>query len=66
MTDVNDVNELVPAPVAVRDVRAAGGFLFDENTVIDAGPGTEAAAGWLRGVLGAATGLPHAGMAPGL
>ncbi|ELP70254.1 beta-N-acetylhexosaminidase [Streptomyces turgidiscabies] len=57
MTDVNDVNELVPAPVAVRDVRAAGGFLFDENTVIDAGPGTEAAAGWLRGVLGAATGL---------
>ncbi len=51
------MNELIPAPVAVRDVRVAGGFVFDENTVIDAGPGTEATERWLRGVLGAATGL---------
>ncbi|WP_105974347.1 beta-N-acetylhexosaminidase [Streptomyces geranii] len=54
---MTDVNELIPAPVAVRDVRVAGGFVFDENTVIDAGPGTEATERWLRGVLGAATGL---------
>ncbi|MGY1500421.1 beta-N-acetylhexosaminidase [Streptomyces sp. QTS52] len=60
------MNELIPAPVTVRDVRSAGGFVFDENTVIDAGPGTEATARWLRGVLGAATGLslpPGAGAA---
>ncbi|WP_443073147.1 beta-N-acetylhexosaminidase [Streptomyces sp. NBC_01451] len=54
---MTDVNELIPAPVVVRDVRSAGGFVFDENTVIDAGPGTGATARWLRGVLGAATGL---------
>ncbi len=51
------MSELIPAPVTVRDVSSAGGFVFDENTVIDAGPGTGATARWLRGALGAATGL---------
>ncbi|GAA3878036.1 beta-N-acetylhexosaminidase [Streptomyces lacrimifluminis] len=58
------MTELIPAPL--RDVGNAGGFVLDETTVIDAGPGTEATARWLRGVLGAATGLalpPGAGAA---
>ncbi len=48
---------LIPAPTTWRDADSADGFVIDENTVIDAGPGTEATARWLRGVLGAATGL---------
>ncbi|MFI5680504.1 beta-N-acetylhexosaminidase [Streptomyces cellulosae] len=48
---------MIPAPTTWRDADSAGGFVIDENTVIDAGPGTEATARWLRGVLGAATGL---------
>ncbi|MDX3454437.1 beta-N-acetylhexosaminidase [Streptomyces sp. ME02-8801-2C] len=51
------MTELIPAPVTLRDVASAGGFVFDENTVVDAGPGTETTERWLRGVLGAATGL---------
>ncbi|MFF3379717.1 beta-N-acetylhexosaminidase [Streptomyces sp. NPDC002680] len=51
------MTELIPVPVTVRDVGSAGGFVLDETTVIDAGPGTGATARWLRGVLGAATGL---------
>ncbi|MFF8843220.1 beta-N-acetylhexosaminidase [Streptomyces sp. NPDC015127] len=39
-----------------------GGFVLDESTVIDAGPGTERAERRLRADLGAATGLP---LAPG-
>ncbi|WP_343239848.1 beta-N-acetylhexosaminidase [Streptomyces sp. SID12488] len=64
MADVTDVTGLIPAPL--RSVGNAGGFVLDETTVIDAGPGTEATARWLRGVLGAATGLalpPGAGAA---
>ncbi|MDX2543684.1 beta-N-acetylhexosaminidase [Streptomyces sp. WI04-05B] len=57
LADPTDRAEVIPAPGTVRDVRSAGGFVFDENTVIDAGPGTEATARWLRNVLGAATGL---------
>ncbi|MFI6933448.1 beta-N-acetylhexosaminidase [Streptomyces sp. NPDC050287] len=48
---------LIPAPATWRDADSAGGFVIDETTVIDAGPGTEATARWLRGALGAATGL---------
>ncbi|MGW0944386.1 beta-N-acetylhexosaminidase [Streptomyces sp. NPDC002623] len=48
---------LIPAPATLRDLPSAGGFVLDEATVIDAGPGTEATARWLRGALGAATGL---------
>lgn len=58
--------ELIPAPGAVRTRGAA--FALDERTGLDAGPGTEATARWLRGILGAATGLalppgtgPHGG-----
>jgi hexosaminidase len=58
MTSTN----LIPAPRVVRPVPSAGGFVLDESTVVDAGPGTEAAARWLRRTVGAATGLP---LAPG-
>ncbi|MFD7326769.1 beta-N-acetylhexosaminidase [Streptomyces sp. NPDC059875] len=52
---------LIPAPRAL-DVRAphAGSFSLDEDTTLDAGPGTEGVARWLRSALGAATGLPFA------
>lgn len=51
-------DELIPAPNTVRSVPEAGDFVLDGATVVDAGPGTEGAARWLRGTLGAATGLP--------
>ncbi|MCT4356011.1 beta-N-acetylhexosaminidase [Streptomyces sp. Je 1-79] len=60
MTD--DLHEpLIPAPRAL-DVRAAkpGRVPLDEDTTLDAGPGTEGVARWLRSSLGAATGLPFA------
>ncbi|MFC8272120.1 beta-N-acetylhexosaminidase [Streptomyces sp. NPDC057271] len=52
---------LIPAPRAL-DVRApgAGHVSLDEDTTLDAGPGTEGVARWLRQALGAATGLPFA------
>ncbi|MFF9910100.1 beta-N-acetylhexosaminidase [Streptomyces sp. NPDC013457] len=52
---------LIPAPRAL-DVQApgAGHVTLDEDTTLDAGPGTEGAARWLRQALGAATGLPFA------
>ncbi|MFC8431611.1 beta-N-acetylhexosaminidase [Streptomyces sp. NPDC057253] len=53
--------ELIPAPAAVAHP-PVGDFLLDESTVIDAGPGTEATARWLRATLGAVTGLA---LAPG-
>ncbi|MET9422720.1 beta-N-acetylhexosaminidase [Streptomyces sp. NPDC006540] len=58
MTSTN----LIPAPRVARSIPSAGGFVLDESTVVDAGPGTEAAARWLRRTVGAATGLP---LAPG-
>ncbi|MFF2994960.1 beta-N-acetylhexosaminidase [Streptomyces sp. NPDC057950] len=58
MTD----SALIPAPGAVRSVPGADGFVIDEGTVIDAGPGTEATARWLRATLGAVTGCA---LAPG-
>ncbi|MBB1242186.1 beta-N-acetylhexosaminidase, partial [Streptomyces durbertensis] len=57
---------LVPAP---REVRVDGGELtLDAGTVLDAGPGTEDVARWLRATVGTATGLdlpPHTGHADG-
>ncbi|MFD4375210.1 beta-N-acetylhexosaminidase [Streptomyces sp. NPDC058486] len=50
---------LIPAPLTARtEGDAPGYFSLDERTTLDAGPGTEATARWLRSVLGAATGLP--------
>ncbi|MFF3771027.1 beta-N-acetylhexosaminidase [Streptomyces sp. NPDC002232] len=53
-----DAPHLIPAPLAAeqRDGRLA----LDERTTLDAGPGTESTARWLRTALGAATGLPLA------
>ncbi|MGW3956189.1 beta-N-acetylhexosaminidase [Streptomyces sp. NPDC004752] len=49
--------ELIPAPLSVGNPAAGAGFVLYASTVIDVGPGTEGTARWLRGVLGAATGL---------
>ncbi|MFF9811879.1 beta-N-acetylhexosaminidase [Streptomyces sp. NPDC014006] len=53
--------ELIPAPRAVRTL--AAGFTLGEDTLLAAGPGTEATARWLRATLGAVTGyaLPPGG-----
>ncbi|MFI6641634.1 beta-N-acetylhexosaminidase [Streptomyces sp. NPDC050504] len=50
---------LIPAP-RNTDIRSAtpGHRTLDAATTLDAGPGTEATARWLRAELGAATGLP--------
>ncbi|MFE5593366.1 beta-N-acetylhexosaminidase [Streptomyces sp. NPDC056549] len=54
-----DAMDLIPAPLALE--QGSGGRLaLDERTTLDAGPGTEPTARWLRTVLGAATGLPFA------
>ncbi|MFD8424269.1 beta-N-acetylhexosaminidase [Streptomyces sp. NPDC059466] len=58
MTD----SALIPAPGAVWRVPGAGDFVIDGATVIDAGPGTETTARWLRATLGAVTGFA---LAPG-
>ncbi|WP_217238659.1 beta-N-acetylhexosaminidase [Streptomyces sp. AC555_RSS877] len=53
--------DLIPAPGKgwwVPPTR--GAFPLDEETVLHAEPGTEGVARWLRGALGAATGLPFA------
>ncbi|MFJ6349205.1 MULTISPECIES: beta-N-acetylhexosaminidase [unclassified Streptomyces] len=68
-------HELVPAPVTVLGPAGAGagagsgdgadgGFVLGPATVVDAGPGTEGAARWLRATVGAATGLDLAPGAP--
>ncbi|UNO41775.1 beta-N-acetylhexosaminidase [Streptomyces sp. MST-110588] len=56
------VTDLVPAPRQARRTRPATGepCVLDERTVLDAGPGTERVARWLRSAVGAATGLPLA------
>ncbi|MEV4435173.1 beta-N-acetylhexosaminidase [Streptomyces sp. NPDC049555] len=61
MTDA-DAHPLIPAPRRFRHVREAGGHELDEDTRIEARPGTERVARWLRATVGAATGLP---LAPG-
>ncbi|OSZ57247.1 beta-N-acetylhexosaminidase [Streptomyces pharetrae CZA14] len=56
-----DFEDLIPAPRAGRRVPPARGtFTLDEATALHAAPGTERVARWLRGTLGAATGLPFA------
>ncbi|WP_330266592.1 beta-N-acetylhexosaminidase [Streptomyces griseorubiginosus] len=55
------MTSLIPVPGVLRHP-TVGGFVLDESTVLDAGPGTEATARWLRGTLGAVTGLA---LAPG-
>ncbi|MDG9704282.1 beta-N-acetylhexosaminidase [Streptomyces sp. DH37] len=51
-----DEPDLVPLPRSVAD--GGGRLALDARTALDAGPGTERAAHWLRTALGAATGLP--------
>ncbi|MFF9144024.1 beta-N-acetylhexosaminidase [Streptomyces sp. NPDC014861] len=48
--------DLIPAPLTAA--HPEGRLPLDAATALDAGPGTEATAHWLRSVLGAATGLP--------
>ncbi|KPH98554.1 Beta-N-acetylhexosaminidase [Actinobacteria bacterium OK074] len=51
--------ELIPAPLSTEAAPpGTPGFRLDGATGIDAGPGTERVARWLRSTLGAATGLP--------
>ncbi|WP_370419483.1 beta-N-acetylhexosaminidase [Streptomyces sp. QH1-20] len=60
---MNDTGtDLIPAPRHIRDTLPGGGvgYVIDEDTEIDAGPGTERVARWLRATVGAATGLPLA------
>ncbi|MER7946547.1 beta-N-acetylhexosaminidase [Streptomyces sp. NPDC096079] len=53
--------DLIPAPLSVgRRGSAPGHVTLDERTTLDAGPGTESTARWLRSALGAATGLSFA------
>ncbi|MDG4860608.1 beta-N-acetylhexosaminidase [Streptomyces sp. T-3] len=55
MTDT----ELIPAPrTAACRAGSPGCFSLDERTRIDAHPGTEGVARWLRATVGTATGLP--------
>ncbi|MFD7430179.1 beta-N-acetylhexosaminidase [Streptomyces sp. NPDC059818] len=53
---------LIPAPLSAEYPTDAAGFVLDQDTVVDAPPGTEGVARLLRAALGAATGLP---LAPG-
>lgn len=55
--DVTSTTELIPAPLTTGAADPTGDFVLDGTTVIDAGPGTEGTARWLRGTLGAATGF---------
>nr|WSZ96255.1 beta-N-acetylhexosaminidase [Streptomyces sp. NBC_00857] len=51
--------DLIPDPLRAWPVlRAGGSYPLDEETVVEAGPGTEGVARWLRTTVGAATGLP--------
>ncbi|MCT2591278.1 beta-N-acetylhexosaminidase [Streptomyces sp. N2-109] len=50
-------DDLIPAP-RTRTAGDGGHFTLTPATTLDAGPGTEETARWLRAELGAATGLP--------
>lgn len=56
------MDNLIPAPLSARTPAGSDGLVLDAHTVLDAAPGTEGVARWLRTTLGAATGLP---LAPG-
>ncbi|MEU1806010.1 beta-N-acetylhexosaminidase [Streptomyces sp. NPDC019937] len=52
---------LLPAPLRAAPTPGGGrGHVLDEHTRLDARPGTERVARWLRAAVGAATGLPLA------
>ncbi|MFG2134499.1 beta-N-acetylhexosaminidase [Streptomyces sp. NPDC048751] len=53
-------NSLIPAPGRLSASLPGGGtgYVIDEETEIEARPGTERVARWLRSTVGAATGLP--------
>ncbi|MEV4425154.1 beta-N-acetylhexosaminidase [Streptomyces sp. NPDC049602] len=51
--------DLIPAPLSVEH-QGSGHRSLDALTTLDAGPGTESTARWLRSALGAAIGLPLA------
>ncbi|MBD0708126.1 MULTISPECIES: beta-N-acetylhexosaminidase [unclassified Streptomyces] len=53
MTDT----DLIPAPLSAEAPAGTRHVPFDERTVLDAGPGTEDTARWLRATLGPTTGL---------
>ncbi|MFB6839983.1 beta-N-acetylhexosaminidase [Streptomyces sp. NPDC056361] len=54
-------HDLIPAPLSTEHRGTApGSFPLDGRTTLDAGPGTEPTARWLRSALGPATGLPLA------
>ncbi|MFH8573385.1 beta-N-acetylhexosaminidase [Streptomyces sp. NPDC017993] len=55
MTDV--LTDLIPLPRTIRPANG-GGCVLDADTEIEASPGTEDVAQWLRATIGAATGLP--------
>ncbi|MFF4410668.1 beta-N-acetylhexosaminidase [Streptomyces sp. NPDC001404] len=50
--------DLIPSPQQIRPVPPAGHCALDARTLLDAHPGTEDVARWLRATVGAATGLP--------
>ncbi|MGW2329063.1 beta-N-acetylhexosaminidase [Streptomyces sp. NPDC001700] len=53
------VTDLLPAPLRAAPTPGGGeGHVLDEDTRIDARPGAERVARWLRATVGAATGLP--------
>ncbi|MFE0046526.1 beta-N-acetylhexosaminidase [Streptomyces albireticuli] len=52
--------DLIPEPRSVRAVPGGTGHVLREDTGLDARPGTEHVARWLRATVGAATGLPLA------
>ncbi|MEU5049836.1 beta-N-acetylhexosaminidase [Streptomyces sp. NPDC021096] len=54
--------DLIPAPRRMHNVPPPGLYVLDDETLIEARPGTEGVAHWLRTTVGAATGLP---LAPG-
>jgi hexosaminidase len=54
------VTDLIPAPCRAWHTGPGDGCVLDEHTGLDARPGAERVARWLRATVGAATGLPLA------
>ncbi|GAA4917718.1 beta-N-acetylhexosaminidase [Streptomyces coeruleoprunus] len=53
-----DSPDLVPAPRTLTYGGGGGRIALDAGTTLDAGPGTDGVARWMRTAIGAATGLP--------
>lgn len=62
MPEPSTAEQLIPAPASVRPVPQQGPYVLGPETVVEARPGTQDTARWLRATIGAATGLP---LAPG-